>query len=89
MAVLIALIFSKFFYLASITSYYTFYLMHRFGSSIEKAQIYLFVFLCCCCKMPYFQGGTPIGDRFWSQRRSFWSGSWASFRLRSRGRMSA
>jgi len=39
MAVLIALIFSKFFYLASITSYYIFYSMHRFLLSIETAQI--------------------------------------------------
>ena len=42
---LIALIFSKFFYLASITSYYIFYLMHRFNLSTETSQIYLFVFL--------------------------------------------
>ena len=57
MAVLIALIFSKFFYLASITSYYTFYLMHRFGLSIETAQIYLFVFLAASAV------GLLVGDR--------------------------
>ena len=51
MAVLIALIFSKFFYLASITSYYTFYLMHRFGLRIETAQIYLFVFLAASARL--------------------------------------
>ena len=69
MAVLIALIFSKFFYLASITSYYTFYLMHRFGLSIEKAQIYLFVFLAAAA-IGVFSGG-PIGDRF-GRKKVIW-----------------
>jgi MFS transporter, FSR family, fosmidomycin resistance protein len=62
MAVSIALIFSKFFYLASITSYYTFYLMHRFGLSIETVQIYLFVFLAASAAGLLIGG--PIGDRF-------------------------
>src|SRR5437660_3211217 len=44
-AVLLALLFSKFFYLASITSYYTFYLMGKFHLSVRSAQIHLFVFL--------------------------------------------
>lgn len=69
MAVLIALIFSKFFYLASITSYFTFYLMHRFGLSIEKAQIYLFVFLAAAA-IGVFSGG-PIGDRF-GRKKVIW-----------------
>jgi MFS transporter, FSR family, fosmidomycin resistance protein len=60
-AVLIALLFSKYFYLASITSYYTFYLMHRFDLPIDRAQVYLFVFLAAAA------GGTviggPVGDR--------------------------
>jgi FSR family fosmidomycin resistance protein-like MFS transporter len=68
MAVLIALIFSKFFYLASITSYYTFYLMHRFGLRIETAQIYLFVFLAASAA-GLLVGG-PVGDRF-GRKRSF------------------
>jgi FSR family fosmidomycin resistance protein-like MFS transporter len=62
LAVLIALIFSKFFYLASITSYYMFYLMHRFEVSTQAAQIYLFVFLAAAAAGTIIGG--PIGDRF-------------------------
>jgi MFS transporter, FSR family, fosmidomycin resistance protein len=61
MVVLIALMFSKFFYLASITSYYIFYLMNRFDLPIETAQIYLFVFLAATAAGTFFGG--PIGDR--------------------------
>jgi FSR family fosmidomycin resistance protein-like MFS transporter len=43
--VLLALIFSKFFYLSSIGSYYTFYLIHQFGVSVQSAQVHLFFFL--------------------------------------------
>ncbi len=39
------LIFSKYFYLASLSSYYTFYLIHKFGLSVQSAQVYLFIFL--------------------------------------------
>jgi FSR family fosmidomycin resistance protein-like MFS transporter len=60
-AVLLALIFSKYFYLTSITSYYTFYLIHRFGVSVQDAQIHLFVFLGAVA-LGTFAGG-PIGDR--------------------------
>ena len=45
MAILIALMFSKFFYLASITSYFTFYLMNKFQLSLQSAQLHLFIFL--------------------------------------------
>ena len=44
-AILLALIFSKYFYLASLTSYYTFYLIERFDVSVRSAQLHLFVFL--------------------------------------------
>src|SRR5690606_4785170 len=43
LGVLLVLIFSKYFYLASLTSYYTFYLIDRFGVSVQTAQIYLFI----------------------------------------------
>ncbi|HTH96468.1 MAG TPA: MFS transporter [Stellaceae bacterium] len=68
-AILIALIFSKYFYLASITSYYIFYLMHRFALSAETAQIYLFVFLAATA-VGTFAGG-PIGDRI-GRKKVIW-----------------
>jgi len=60
-AILIALMFSKFFYLASVTSYYIFYLIHRFHVTTETAQIDLFVFLAASAAGTFFGG--PIGDR--------------------------
>ncbi|HJY07314.1 MAG TPA: MFS transporter [Bryobacteraceae bacterium] len=61
LAVLVALIFSKYFYLASLTSYYTFYLMSKFHVTVQSAQIHLFLFLGAVA------GGTiiggPVGDR--------------------------
>ena len=62
LAILIALMFSKFFYLASLSSYYTFYLIHKFGVSVQTSQIYLFVFLGSVA-VGTIAGG-PIGDRF-------------------------
>ncbi len=61
LAVLIALVFSKFFYLASISSYYIFYLMHRFGLTTQHAQLALFVFLGAVAAGTI--AGGPIGDR--------------------------
>jgi FSR family fosmidomycin resistance protein-like MFS transporter len=61
-AVLLALIFSKYVYLASITSYFTFYLIGRFGVSVEKAQLHLFVFLAAVAVGTV--AGGPLGDRF-------------------------
>jgi FSR family fosmidomycin resistance protein-like MFS transporter len=60
-AVLIALIFSKYFYLASITSYYIFYLMNHFGVSAQAGQIDLFIFLAAAAAGTFLGG--PIGDR--------------------------
>jgi len=60
-AVLLAMIFSKYVYLASITSYFTFYLIHRFGVSVATAQLHLFVFLIAVA-IGTIAGG-PIGDR--------------------------
>jgi len=61
-AVLLALIFSKYFYLASLTSYYTFYLINHFKVSVQGAQLYLFVFLGSVA-LGTIVGG-PLGDRF-------------------------
>jgi FSR family fosmidomycin resistance protein-like MFS transporter len=60
--VLLALIFSKYFYLASLTSYYTFYLIHHFGLSVQDAQLHLFLFLASVA-VGTIMGG-PLGDRF-------------------------
>jgi FSR family fosmidomycin resistance protein-like MFS transporter len=60
--ILLVLIFSKYFYLASLTSYYTFYLISRFQVSVESAQLHLFVFLGAVA-VGTIAGG-PIGDRF-------------------------
>jgi len=61
LAVLAALIFSKYFYLASLSSYYTFYLIDRFGVSVQHAQIFLFVFLFAVAAGTIIGG--PVGDR--------------------------
>ncbi|GEP01406.1 MFS transporter [Methylobacterium haplocladii] len=61
-AILLALIFSKYFYMASLSSYYTFYLIHRFGLGIAQSQVYLFVFLFSVAAGTILGG--PIGDRF-------------------------
>jgi FSR family fosmidomycin resistance protein-like MFS transporter len=61
-AILLALIFSKYVYLASLTSYFTFYLIHRFGSSVQGAQLHLFVFLTAVALGTVLGG--PLGDRF-------------------------
>ncbi|SEQ42547.1 MFS transporter, FSR family, fosmidomycin resistance protein [Faunimonas pinastri] len=60
--VLLALIFSKYFYLSSLTSYYTFYLISKFHVSVQNAQLHLFVFLGAVA-VGTIVGG-PIGDRF-------------------------
>jgi len=62
LTVLIALIFSKFFYTASMSSYYTFYLIDEFGVSIRHAQILLFLFLTSVAVGTVLGGA--VGDRF-------------------------
>ncbi|MBV9490174.1 MAG: MFS transporter, partial [Verrucomicrobia bacterium] len=62
LAVLIALMFSKFFYLASMSDYYTFYLINKFHLPVQTAQVYLFVFLFSVAAGTILGG--PIGDRF-------------------------
>jgi FSR family fosmidomycin resistance protein-like MFS transporter len=62
LAVLVALLFSKQLYVSSLSSYYIFYLIDRFGVSTQTAQMYLFIFLAANA-IGAFIGG-PIGDRF-------------------------
>ena len=61
LAVLIALMFSKFFYLSSLSSYYTFYLISKFHVSVQNAEIHLFTFLGAVAAGTIVGG--PIGDR--------------------------
>lgn len=60
-AILLILIFSKYIYMASLNSYYTFYLIHKFGVSVQYSQILLFVFLVATA-IGTLAGG-PIGDK--------------------------
>ena len=60
--VVMILIFSKYIYMASLTNYYTFYLIDRFGMSIKASQILLFVFLAATA-IGTLVGG-PVGDRY-------------------------
>lgn len=69
-AVLLLLVFSKYFYMASITSYYTFYLIEKFGLSVRSAQLHLFVFLFAVAAGTLLGG--PIGDRI-GRKRVIWA----------------
>ena len=60
--ILLVLIFSKFVYMASLSSYYTFYLIHKFGVGVQTAQLFLFAFLMATAVGTFFGG--PIGDRY-------------------------
>jgi len=62
LAVLVMLMFSKQLYVASLSSYYIFYLIDKFGVSTQTAQVYLFIFLAANA-VGAFLGG-PLGDRF-------------------------
>src|SRR6202008_648247 len=64
--ILLGLIFSKYVYLASLTSYFTFYLIHRFHTSVQVAQLHLFVFLAAVA-VGTVMGGA-LGDRFGRKR---------------------
>jgi FSR family fosmidomycin resistance protein-like MFS transporter len=67
--ILLVLMLSKFFHLASMTNYYTFYLMHHFGVSVQASQMYLFVYLFAGA-VGTFVGG-PVGDRI-GRKRVIW-----------------
>ncbi len=62
LGILIALIFSKYFYLASVVAYYTFYLITKFHVPVRDAQLHLFIFLGAVAAGTIIGG--PIGDRF-------------------------
>jgi FSR family fosmidomycin resistance protein-like MFS transporter len=70
-AILVALTFSKHFYLVSITSFFTFYLIHTFGLSVKDAQLHLFIFLFAVAAGTVIGG--PIGDRIGARRVIWWS----------------
>ena len=61
-SILLILIFSKFFYMASMSSYFTFYLIEKFGLSVQDAQFYLVLFLASCAVGTLIGG--PLGDKF-------------------------
>lgn len=60
--ILLVLIFSKYFYMASLTSYFTFYLINKFHVTVQQSQVYLFVFLFSVAAGTLIGG--PLGDRF-------------------------
>jgi MFS transporter, FSR family, fosmidomycin resistance protein len=66
---LVALLFSKFFYVASLSNFYTFYLIQTFGLSVQASQILLFVFLGAFAAGVLIGG--PIGDRI-GRKRVIW-----------------
>jgi len=70
-ALLLALLFSKYVYLASFGSFYTFYLIHRFQVSVQSAQVHLFLFLGAIAAGTMIGG--PIGDRMGRRRVILWS----------------
>lgn len=71
MAILMFLVFSKNFYTVSFSNYYTFYLMSKFGASIETSQVMLFVFLLSAA-LGTLVGG-PVGDKYGRRLVIWWS----------------
>ncbi|WP_353742736.1 MFS transporter [Pseudomonas fluorescens] len=69
LVVLALLVFSKYFYMASFTSYFTFYLIEKFNLSVASSQLYLFLFLGAVAAGTFFGG--PIGDRI-GRKRVIW-----------------
>ena len=69
LAILGLLMFSKFFYMTSLSSYYTFYLMHKFDLTLASAQFYLFAFLFAVAAGTVLGG--PVGDRV-GRKRVIW-----------------
>jgi FSR family fosmidomycin resistance protein-like MFS transporter len=69
LTVLALLVFSKYIYMASLSSYYTFYLIEKFQVSVDTAQLYLFLFLAAVAAGTF--AGGPIGDRI-GRKRVIW-----------------
>jgi FSR family fosmidomycin resistance protein-like MFS transporter len=67
--VLLALVFSKYLYLSSLTSYYTFFLIQKFHVSVQSSQLHLFIFLGAAAAGTF--AGGPIGDRI-GRKRVIW-----------------
>lgn len=67
--ILALLVFSKYFYMASFTSYFTFFLIEKFDLSVASSQLYLFLFLGAVAAGTFFGG--PIGDRI-GRKRVIW-----------------
>lgn len=61
-AVIVVLIFSKYIYMASLSSYYTFYLIDKFGVTVSQSQIFLFIFVVSTAAGTLVGG--PVGDRY-------------------------
>jgi FSR family fosmidomycin resistance protein-like MFS transporter len=61
LGILIVLVFSKYFYLAGMSSYYTFFLIQKFSLSVRDSQLYLFIFLAAIAAGTFLGG--PVGDR--------------------------
>jgi FSR family fosmidomycin resistance protein-like MFS transporter len=70
-AVLVTLVFSKFVYMASLSSYYTFYLIDKFHVSVQNAQVHLFIFLGAVAAGTIIGG--PVGDRIGRKHVIWWS----------------
>jgi FSR family fosmidomycin resistance protein-like MFS transporter len=69
LVILASLVFSKFIYMSSMTSYYTFYLIDKFGMPLASAQMYLFLFLAAVTAGTFFGG--PLGDKI-GRKRVIW-----------------
>lgn len=69
LGVLALLVFSKYFYMASLTSYFTFYLIEKFGLSVASSQLYLFLFLGAVAAGTFLGG--PVGDRI-GRKKVIW-----------------
>jgi FSR family fosmidomycin resistance protein-like MFS transporter len=70
LSILVALVFSKYFYLTSMTSYYTFFLIQKFQLSVQASQYFLFIFLFAVAAGTIIGG--PIGDRI-GRKRVIWA----------------